>query len=78
MQPQRRPLTALMRQALTSLDRFGVMRQRWLTMAERNTIRALHNRGLVGWDIASRSYSITPAGRVALRFPENSPPSETP
>jgi hypothetical protein len=77
MHPPRRPLTALMRQALTSLERFGAMRQRWLTMAEKNTIRALHNRGLVGWDIASRSCSITPAGRVALRSPENSPPSKT-
>jgi hypothetical protein len=78
MHPQRRPLTALMRQALASLERFGEMRQRWLTMAEKNTIRALHNRGLVGWDIASRSYSITPAGRVVLRSPENSQPSEIP
>jgi hypothetical protein len=78
MHPQRRPLTALMRQALTSLDRFGVMRQRWLTMAEKNTIRALHACGLVGWDIASRSYSTTPAGSVALRSSENPPPSEIP
>lgn len=63
---QRRPLTENMRYYLGRMAEWGLYGEASLSQAGKNAMRALFTRGYVSWDIETRAYSITDAGRSAL------------
>lgn len=64
---QRRALTPGMRTLLELLAAQPRVRRNGMTGAEENQLRALHARGYAEWHVEFGGYTITDAGREALK-----------